>query len=178
MATTYPEGLVPYGTEGLHVMPRYAFEVDDPQCPTLLEIHVAVIDGQPQCAELRCRPRPGGPPVTSESLRWVALSQYVRASAELYCVRVVGHDEGQVVVSATGTGDGPLLARAAQQHPRQQMTDELLRDVARVYSEAGSKPTIAVMRRFHLSRPTAGRWVGIARKRGFLPKLPPKARKR
>jgi len=75
-------------------------------------------------------------------------------------------------VHSTGPGDAPLLARAAQQRPRQQMTDELLKEVARVYSEAESKPTLAVMRRFHLSRPTAGRWVGLARKR-FPSEMPP-----
>jgi hypothetical protein len=40
-------------------------------------------------------------------------------------------------VSATGRGDEPLLARAAQRRSRQQMTDELLQDVARVYSMLG-----------------------------------------
>jgi hypothetical protein len=172
------EGMVPYGTEGLHLPTRYDVEIDDPECPILLEIHVAVVDGQPRCAELRCRPRPGGPPVSSENLRRVPLARYVRESAALYSMRVVVYDAGQVLVSSTGTGDEPLLARAAQQRPRQHMTDDLLRDVARVYSEAGTKPTLAVMRRFYLSRPTAGRWVVLARKRGFLPELPPRARKR
>jgi len=174
------EGMVPYGTEGLYLPTRYAVEVDDPKCPVLLEVHVVVQDGQPRCAELRCRPRPGGPPVSSEGLRSVPLARYLRESAYLYSVRVTELDEGRgLLVSATGTGDEPLLAEAARRSPRQQMTDDLLRDVARVYSDAGSKPTQAVMRRFHVSRPTAGRWVGLARSRGFLPKMPTKrARKR
>jgi hypothetical protein len=174
----HDEGMVPYGTEGLLLTTRYSVEVDDPECPILLEIHVAVVDGQPRCTELRCRPRPGGPPVSSENLRRVPLARYMRESAAQYSMRVVVYDAGQVVVSSTGTGDEPLLARATRQRPRQRMTDELLRAVARVYSEAGTKPTLAVMRRFYLSRPTAGRWVGLARKRGFLPELPPRARKR
>jgi len=77
-------------------------------------------------------------------------------------------------VSATGREDEPLLAWAAQRRPRPQMTDELLQDVARVCSDAGPKPTLAVMWRFHLSRPTAGRWVTLACERDFLPKLPTK----
>ena len=176
----HDEDMVPYGTEGgLHLPTRYAVEVDDPKCPILLEIHVAVVDGQPRCTELCCRPRPSGQPVSSENLRRVPLARYVRESAELYSMRVVVYGPGidQVVVQATGTGDEPLLARAAQQRPRQAMTDDLLRDVARVYSKAESKPTLAVMRWFFLSRPTAGRWVVLARKRGFLPELPPRVRK-
>jgi hypothetical protein len=160
------EGMVPYGTEGLHLPPHYAVKVDDPDCPVLVEVHVAVVDGQPRCAELRCRPRPGGPPVSSESLRRVALARYLRISTEMYSGRVEFNEHGEVMfVQTTGPGDEPLLARAAQRGPRKQMTDELLRDVARVYSEAKSKPTLAVMRRFHVSRPTAGRWVALARKR-------------
>jgi hypothetical protein len=162
--------MVPYGTEGLQLPPRYAVEVDDPNCPVLVEVHVVVVDGQPRCAELRCRPKSGGPPVTSESLRRVALARYLRESTTAYAQRVEFDEHGQVVFAqSTGTGDQPLLARAAQKRPRQQMTDELLRKVARVYSEAESKPTLAVMRHFYLSRPTAGRWVGLAREHGFLP---------
>jgi hypothetical protein len=174
------EGMVPYGTEGLQLPPRYAVEVDDPKCPVLVEVHVVVVDGQPRCAELRCRPKSGGPLVMSEDLRHVALARYVRQSAGMYAYRVEVDEDGQVVFAqSTGTGDEPLLARAVQKRPRQQMTDERLREVAQVYSEAGSKPTMAVMRHFYLSRPTAGRWVGLARDRGFLPPVSePKARKR
>jgi len=172
------EGMVPYGTEGLYLQTRYAFEVDDPECPVLLEIHVAVVDGQPRCAELRCRPRLGGPPVSSESLRRVALARYLRDSTTLYSVRVEFDEDGRVMFEqTTGTGDEALLARAARA-PRRQMTDDLLRDVARVYSEAYSKPTLAVMRRFHVSRPTAGRWVALARDRNFIDDEITKARKK
>jgi len=167
------EGLVPHGSEGLHLPPRYAFEVDDDVCPFLVEIHVAVVEGQPRCAELRCRPRPGGPPVSSEGLRRLPLGRYLRESASLYAVRAQFDEQGEIVfLQDTGTGDEEPLARAAKQRPRRQMTDDLLRDVARVYTEAESKPTQAVMRRFGLSRPTAGRWVMVARERDFLPAAP------
>jgi hypothetical protein len=165
--------LVPHGSEGLRLPARYAVEIDDPKGPLLLEIHVAVIEGQPRCVELRCRPRSGGPPVSSESLRRVPLARYVRESVALCSFRVEIHPSTWVVYP-TGRGDGQLLGRASKQHPRRQMTDDLLREVARVYSEAESKPTLAVMNWFQLSRPTAGRWVMEARKRGFLAKLPSK----
>ena len=125
--------------------------------------------------------------MSSENLRKVRLALYLRESAGLYTERAKFDEQGEIVFAqATGRGDEALIARAAKQRPRRQMTDDLLRDVARVYLEADSAPTQAVMRRFGLSRPTAGRWVWQARKRKFLPpanesggKLPPKkARKR
>jgi hypothetical protein len=162
------EGSVPFGTEGLHLPPRYAVEVDDPECPVLVEIHVEVIDGQPRCAELRCRPRPGGPPVTSEDLRKVPLARYLRQSAWSYTKRVQLDEDGEVLfVQATGAGDEPAHARAARR-PRQEMTNDLLREVARIYTEAETKPTLAVMRRKQVSRATASRWVKAARKNDFI----------
>ena len=114
--------MVPYGTEGLYLLRQYAVEVDDPECPVLVEVHVEVIDGQPRCVELRCSPKPNGPPVSSEILRQIPLGRYVRQSAGLYSERwtVQGDIE---LHAATGSGDEPLLVRAAQRRPRRQMTD-------------------------------------------------------
>lgn len=169
--------MTPYGSEGLYLMTRYAVEVDDPESPVISEVHVEVIDGKPECIELRCWPRPGGAPVSSEALRSVPLRRYLRQSTTLYSERVEFHGEVELH-SATGTGDEPLLIRAAKQRPRQEMTDEFLREVAAVYSEAESKPTAAVMARFPSSRATASRWVALARERGFLSKLPPKGERK
>jgi hypothetical protein len=162
--------MTPYGTEGLYLMTRYGVEVDDPESPILTEVHVEVINGKPECVELRCRPRVGGPPVSSEALRRIPLARYVRQSTVLYSerVQVVG---GGVLHSATGTGDEPLLVRAQRRRPRREMTDELLREVAGVYLAAESKPTLAVMTAFHAARPTASRWVALARQNGHLPTL-------
>jgi hypothetical protein len=174
-ATWYPEQYsTPYGSEGLYLQNEYAVEVDDPRCPVLLEIHVEVIDGRPECVELRCRQRPGGPPVSSERLRQVALRRYLRESTRLYSDLVLPE-----LVQATGTGDELILARAEQESRRraQPITDEHLAEVAEVYSAAGSKPTQAVLHRFHVSRPTASRWVRLARDRGFLPEPVAKPRK-
>jgi hypothetical protein len=169
----FGEGLVPFGGDGLYLPPHYAFTVDDSECPYLIEIHVSVIDGQPRCADLRLRMRPGGSPVSSENLRKIPLARYVRESPRLFAVRADIDENGEVMfMASTGVEDFASLDRAAKERPRRAMTPELLRDVARVYLEAESKPTQAVMRRFTLSRPTAGRWVGLARKSGFIPPLP------
>jgi hypothetical protein len=159
--------LTPYGTEGLYVMNRYAVAVDDPACPVLVELEVAMIEGQPECVELRCQPRTGQL-VTSEMLRKVPLRRYLRESANVYSVRVTTQHEVEVIAT-TGPGDEPLMTRAAQNRRRRQITDEFLRDVAAAYERAGTKPTLAVMHQFHGSRATASRWVREARNRGFLP---------
>ncbi len=170
--------MTPYGTEGLYLTTRYAVEVDDPGCPVLVEVHVAVSDGRPECIELHCRPRAGGPPVSSEALRSVPLARYLRQSTALYSVKVTGHGDNELV-QATGSGDVPLLIRAAKVRARRQMTDELLRAVAEVYTVAESKPVVAVMAEFQVSRPTANRWVALARESGYLPlRAPKKGKKR
>lgn len=158
----------PYGSEGLSLPSEYVFEVDDPDCPVLVEIHAAVIDGQPRCSELRCRPRPGGQPVTAEALRRVALGRYLRAAAAAYSQRIEIHPGGMEVGYMTSGRDADLLDRAARQ-TRRPMTDDLLRDVSRVYNEASAKPVGAVQRRFYVSRATASRWIQQARRQGLIP---------
>jgi len=113
--------------------------------------------------------RPGGSRVSTVSLRGIQLARYVREFALLYAVHTQLDENGEVVfVQPTGTGDEVDVALAARQRPPRQMTDKFLRDVARVYTKAKSKPVIAVMQRFGSSRPTAGQWVMVARERGFL----------
>lgn len=63
--------------------------------------------------------------------------------------------------------------QAAHRAPRSgRVTDEDLRAVADVYLAAtarGEPPVLAVEKEIGKSRPTAGRWVMMARERGFLP---------
>jgi hypothetical protein len=148
-------------------MSRYAVAVNDVDCPVLVELEVSMIDGQPECVELRCQPR-AGRTVTSEMLRKVPLRRFLRESANAFSIRVAVQD-GVEVVSTSGADDEPLLTRAAQQRQRRQITDAFLREVAAVHSAAETKPTVAVMRHFHAARATASRWVREARDRDFLP---------
>ena len=67
------------------------------------------------------------------------------------------------------------LPRAARRTPTRQrrtsITDDHLRHVAEVYRQAvaqGLPPEQAVANQLHVAAPTAGRQIGIARKRGFL----------
>ena len=155
--------LTPYGTDGLYLPSQYALAVDDPDCPVLIELEVTMIDGQPECTELHCQPR-AGRPIASEMLRKVPLRRYLRESTPAYSIRrTVQH--GVEVVAATGTGDEPLLLRAA----RRQMTNEFLREVAAVYEQATTKRVNAVREQLHGSRSSANRWVNEAKERGFIP---------
>lgn len=160
-------GMVPYGSEGILLPRRYAVEIDDPDCPVLVELHVEMIDDQPRCSELRLRPKPEGPTVMSENLRQIPLAKYLRESTAMYSMRIEFDDEGEVLFAqATGSSDIPPLARAGNRRQRRQITDEFLRQVAKVYTaNVRSKPTLAVMRHFPTSRATASRWVAAARER-------------
>jgi hypothetical protein len=54
---------------------------------------------------------------------------------------------------------------------RPPLSDDTLVAVSEVYRKAhatGASPTKAVQRHFHVSRSTAGRWVGRARQQGYL----------
>jgi hypothetical protein len=155
-----------YGSEGLYVADHYAVSVDDPDCPVLVELEVAMIDGQPECVGLRCLPRPGAT-VASEMLRKVPLRRYLRESATAYSVRST-MQHGVEVISATGTGDEPLLTRAAEQRQRREITDEFLEQVAAVYMAAETKPRAAVMLQLHGSKASASRWISEARNRGLI----------
>src|ERR1700683_3244660 len=162
-----PGGLVPYGREGLLVLPAYGVEVDDPRSPYLYEIEVVVIDGQARCDELRVLRRPAGPPVTSEALRRVPLATYLMLSASLFTYHAQLDENGDVVfMQSTGSGDEAALVRAAR--PQTKATDTHLREVARIYMESGKKPTLAVQRAYGVSRATAARWVRAARDKKFI----------
>jgi hypothetical protein len=76
---------------------------------------------------------------------------------------------GPGLVAAVQEANGAQL-RKTRRHNK--ITDEHLAEVARVYKAADSKgdpPRIAVAEHFKTSPTSAARWVGMARKKGFLP---------
>jgi len=92
-----------------------------------------------------------------------------------YALMTLAADQAQ---EAGGTPEDIGRAiRSARRTPvrrtRTRLTDSMLKDVARVYRSAwepGEAPTWAVAKHFHKSHSTAGRWVGLARERGYLGK--------
>jgi hypothetical protein len=103
---------------------------------------------------------PEGPPVTTESLRSIPVARLKHR-----CIGILPRP-----------GLEPLSATRATQLRDEGPSDEVLDLVSRVYRNAvfaGERPLIAIERFFtdagaDLPRSTAGRWVALARARGFL----------
>ncbi len=113
------------------------------------------------------RQRDDGPPVTGEAIRAVPVAGLVRqASGHVLSVDST-HPDGQAHQLSRRTIDKAGVERLRQAGP----TDETLDWVAYIYRLAlmlGTPPTGTVERDLELPRSTAGRWVAMARERGFL----------
>lgn len=122
--------------------------------------------GRFECAEVRVRQRPSGPPVTSEAIRSVPVAALMKHAPP----QVVSHDSDFTEGARTLTWR-ELTPEIAERLKEQGPTRETLTWVAFVYRLAlvtGEPPTKAVETGFGLPRSTAGSWVAIARERGFL----------
>lgn len=141
----------------------------------------ADIDG-PRVVSLTIAQVEGGDPVTTDALRSIPLARLLRSAVGLAAYAPLRTKEGEVLPWDEGIAGFPSdeeLQRAEREVPasgrRWLMTDEHLSNVAKVYktnprNALGQRaPTQAVMQHFNVTRPTAGRWVMEARKRGFLP---------
>lgn len=118
------------------------------------------------CSDLRVTRRPDGPPVTLAGIRSIGVG-------DLTAKLGAGH-----VMTAEPTADGGIrlvdkvlteevVARVKADGP----TDDTLRWVAHLYRLAvvvGNGPRKAVEEALSLPRATAGRWIALARERGFL----------
>jgi hypothetical protein len=68
--------------------------------------------------------------------------------------------------------------RVGRNRTRRKVTDELLQEVAALYRDTvDSGPWRAIAERFSVSETTAGRYVGLARKAGYLPATRPGKKK-
>lgn len=127
------------------------FEVDRPDLAFVIHGELTRDGGRMVCQRLTIERRPGGPPVTGEALRRIQVQALVRAETRRSLASVLVGDPRQAAVA------GPI--------------DDTLRLVAEVYRIAylcSDPPTATVAGRFGLPRSTAGRWVAMARARGFL----------
>lgn len=167
-------GFTPFGdADGLYLPSRYSFEVDDTPAGVLV-VDVVVEDGRPVAESVAVRRHPGGPSVTAESLRRIALGRYLRASAAVAAMSGSQNADGSITlepVDASVDADALVDAdrRAAGRGRRREITAAHLIEVARVYQAGQPRPTTAVAEAWNVSVPTASRWVREARRRGHLP---------
>jgi hypothetical protein len=157
----------------------YKVSIED--YPYAVSADVAADGDGPRITSLTIDQVEGGPAVTTDGVRGLPLGRLLRLSVELAAWAPLRDKEGHPVdwdIGAASFASPDELQRAesevAASRRRWLLTDEHLDDVARIY-EANPRnakgvraPVVAVMEHFDISRPTAGRWVSEARKRGRL----------
>jgi hypothetical protein len=130
------------------------------------------------CDRLTIRRRDDGPPVTTEGIRHIPVTAFLRFAVECNLLRVGPTERDGHTSSWKLTPIGPI-ALSERARAGGGPSDADLQAVADVYQLAyitGGAPAKTVMERLGLPRSTAGRWIKMARERGLLgPAMPRKA---
>lgn len=157
-------------SDRLEVLQRFTAKVYGPgllRC----ELEIEIRDGRPECLAIHCHGRPGSG-VTGKRLRDLALDTYVREATATASRPRGDSGDGWTWASQDVDQFTDALSTLPARRRRRRVDDEHLRRVAAVYSEAMAKlsphPVEEVVDVFRVSRSTAGRWVMLARQRGFL----------
>jgi hypothetical protein len=119
---------------------------------------------------LTVKRREDGPPVTSEGIRQIPVTAFLRLALEAHLMHVgpTVREGDKSTWKLTFTGPITLSERARHGGGP---SDEDLRAVADIYQlgyMTGGAPTKTVMDRLGLPRSTASRWIRMARERGLL----------
>lgn len=157
------------------VIPRFTYTTQNEADPAMsVSMEVAIDDGgRPACLELSVRPL-DGKPVTSQTLRAIPVQRLLRqAAVQASTFLAYGGataDGGSRFEAPSAIERGRIATRAlsAARSPRQgsPITSDHLKQVADIYRAAlaaGERPTRAICERWHVTRPTASRWVAAAR---------------
>jgi hypothetical protein len=159
---------------GLALPDHYEIVVSDERYPPC-RLGVRVEGGNPQCDWIRVERGERAASVTSGALRKIPVARFLRESVSLAAIRLVTRDDGTVVGEPiAGVRVSPLRLGRQFRRPRRgfPLSEDDLRKVAEVYRDAlaagDPSPTATVARILHVSRSTAGRWVGRARGDGYL----------
>ena len=130
-----------------------------------VELAVEVVAGRFMATSVLVRQREGGPPVTSEGIRSIPVARLTKLAVAAHVMQVEEKD------GVTTWTPMRMTDETAKRFRGEGPTDEALGWVARLYRLAlllGDPPVTAVEHGLGLPRSTAGRWVALARQRGFL----------
>ena len=154
---------------------QFTLTYDSEELP-LVDLDMAVIDGVPVCDAVRIQRREGGASLTGTELRRVPVAEIIDfASTQVATRNVETFADGSTAWEPTD--DDPEGRRQVQHDVRKAIrrraiTDELLRDVARIYRLNPGSPTKSVSEALHVSPAQASRYVRQARERQFLEEYP------
>ena len=160
--------------EGVELPAR--FEMTWPAVRSAPEVYMEfeVVDGMPQCVEVRFRSSKDGPGVRTRDLRLAKIDDWIGHCSGLVARHVTEKHGGggRVAVQAERATDLPKAASMVDRltrATRRRVTDALLREVADTYrANIGGAPTAAVAEAFDVSYRTAGDYVRQARDRHYL----------
>lgn len=170
--------------------------IGDRLVPPVVEVHFAGVDGQPaldmrlevvngvpQCRELRFTSVAGGREVKGLDLGAVRLAQWVEDIFGMFASRIIS-DDGKTVTAVLAEGDevdaAQAMNRARKGRAARKITPDLIRRVADVYAaHLDDAPTQAVKRAFGVEDRQARKYVKLAEEHGYLTEaVPGKIRRR
>jgi hypothetical protein len=143
---------------------------DDPR--PAYHLTFKVIDGVPQCREVRVTSTDHGREVRRSDLQF-AIEDYLEwATLSLaQPVASTAREDGRLVMTLDPRGLDAfrsMVRRARRTTHRRGPSDEQLREAAGVYRAADHAPTQAVADRFEIAHRTASLWIKRAREKGML----------
>jgi hypothetical protein len=175
-------------------LPEWIRVVLEDEAPGL-EFEIRVRNGQPCCVAIRSLE--SGPPITTTLLKsgkLPAIGRLVRETVAERAVRLVRTVEGEVIgILSLSTSDvfaswderiadvNTAVMDIENSGQRWRMTDEHLKEVAKVYRDAYDRgvPTgREIANHFDTTEQNARRWVARARADGHLPKTEPRKARR
>jgi hypothetical protein len=139
-----------------------------------LELRLEVVDGIPQCREMRLVSARDGREVKALDLDAIKLREWVEEIYALFALQVVDEEAGVVKAVLSTSDDAHVGAVQAFQRARKgksarKITPTFLAGIAKVYRNNLSKnPTQAVQREYGVEYRTAAGYVQRARAAGLL----------
>ena len=147
--------------------------------PVLVDMRLEVRDGKPSITRLACSETPGGPEVTTSTLRGLKVPDLKEEAISLTLSfvwlsdrpppGVTGAEARRQWVRDDEKKFAQTVSGADRSGRRRSVTDGLLRQVADVYREyQHGTPTKAVAEKLGTSHRNATRWIASAKQRGFI----------